>query len=216
MTLNPLDPTSLLLGGLGGLFNFFGQNSQEQQQKDQSQLTAALGEEQRGDTMASQMAQFLMGQQGLMNNQAAQGLASTQLDPYAQAKALNNAQVKAQFAAGWQPGQGFSGSLATPALSPSSLQNSANNFSRYQAAASPNVPTGNPVGDQFQTQYQQIQKGLQDQISQWLQQIGSYKPAGNLNGMYPTMNASTFPSMQNFLGGGFKSGGGSSRVGFNT
>lgn len=210
MTLNPLDPTNLLLGGLGGLFNLFGQNSERQLQQNQSQLSAAQGEEQRGDTMASSIAQFLQGQQGLQNTQAMQGLAATQMDPYAQAKALNNAQIKAQFAQGYTPGQGFQGKFSTPAFSPQNLTSAQQQFGNYQAAASPNVPiTNNPSAEQFRQQYQGQQQSLAAQIQQWLQQIGQYRPAGNIGGLYPTMNASTMPGPGGGQRTGFTGGGGS-------
>lgn len=187
-------PVGIGLAGADLLLGFLSDRSKNKLTKQQSQLQGAQFEENRGDTMAQAIAQFLQGLQTQRQQQATTGLQSTQMDPYAQAKALNNANIKAQFAAGFQPGQGFSGHFSTPAFSPESLANASEHFNKYAAAASPNVPTGDPGAEVFRQQYNTQQQQLQDQIMAFLKQIGQYRPMGN-NPLYPQMNMSTFPSM---------------------
>jgi hypothetical protein len=147
-----------------------------------TQLSAQQFQQQRQDQQKQLMAQFLqsvMGnQQNLQTTQAAQGIASTQLDPYAQAKALNAANIRASYASGYRPGQGSSAPWDTSAIRPAALAKANDQFQQYAAAGQPNVPiTSSPSADAFRQQYltdtQKKQKDLQDQIMAFLAQFGT-------------------------------------------
>lgn len=151
-----------------------------------NQQSAQQFEEGRGDTMSQMVAQFLQGQQQQKIQQAGQGLASTQMDPYAQAKALNSANIKSQFAQGYTPGQGFSGHFSTPALSDTNLTAAKSQFDKYAAVAQPNVPiAGDPSTEQFRSDYNNQATDLQNQILSYLRNIGQYG-GKDPRQMYPT------------------------------
>jgi hypothetical protein len=181
-----MDPISMWLLFGTAAANLGGSALQANAQGQANQQSAQQFEEGRGDTMSQMVAQFLQGQQQQKIQQAGQGLASTQMDPYAQAKALNSANIKSQFAQGWTPGQGFSGTLSTPALSDANLAASKSQFDKYAAAAQPNVPVaGDPSTEDFRSTYNNQSTDLNNLILSYLRNIGQYS-GKDPHQMYPT------------------------------
>jgi hypothetical protein len=176
------DWTKLGVGALGSYLS--GAN---QTQMSQLQALVALLQQQmtRQDTSAVDMSNYLSGQQGLDKTigqkQSQVGLDSTQMDPYAQAKDLNAANVRSSFATsvGGNPNAKMSTPLDMSALSPTSLQNSADTFYSMEANANPNVPVGNqsPTAEQFRqtnnTNTANQQAKLTALIQQYLASIGA-------------------------------------------
>jgi hypothetical protein len=170
-------PWGMLIGAGAGLIgNWLTANAANQGQH----LSASEYQQSRGDTRQQMMAQFLANldtQKKQMDlTRAASGLASTQMDPYAQQKSLNGANVRRSFGQNYQPGVGFTGQFDMSALSPEHLKAANDQFQMYTAAAQPNVPiTGSPGADQFRQQYlnqqQQQENDLRQQIWALMQNI---------------------------------------------
>lgn len=81
--------------------------------------------------------------------QAQGGLAATQMDPYAHAKALNGANVRRSYGQGISPNGTFTGQHDTSALNPENLQKNANYFYTQQAGVNPrgDLSDVNPVAE---------------------------------------------------------------------
>lgn len=180
-----LDWTKLGLGSLGS----FLQGKSSDQNNQLALLVQLLNSQQnREDAMRGSIGNYLSGVQANQmsddRQRTATGLAATQMDPYAQAKDRNAANVRSSFGAGLAAG-GSPQSIVNPssidlsALSPSSLDANANYFYKNAAAANPNVPLGDvsPSAEAFRQQntaaYNQKQQALQDLILKYLSQIGS-------------------------------------------
>lgn len=181
----------LLMSGASAGAKVYGAAQQANAAGQQNALNAAEFEENRGDTQAKSVADFLTGiynsniQQ--QEQQATQGLALTQMSPYTPADYLNKENIKRSFAQGYTPGQGFTGTFDVSALSPDNLAASKSQFDKYAAAAQPNVPiSGDPSAEAFRTDYlnrtNSQQQQLMDQVMAYLRHIGLYngQDLGNL------------------------------------
>ena len=177
-----MDPMTawLLFGSIAT--NAIGSGLQANAASNQLGLNATQFEEQRKDSRQAMLANFL---QNLINTnqqkqlvQGGQGLAATQMDPYAHAKDLNAANVTRSFGQALQPGGQVKGTIDMSALSPESLQKNADYFYSNAGAAQPNVPLGaqSPTAENFRqgfaSQTETQQQSLIKQILQFLNDIG--------------------------------------------
>ena len=111
-----------ILKGVGGFLSGRSQAKSEAQARADSLLTE---QRRREDEQRKQISDFLTGQMS-------QRLGATQMDPYAQAKSLQGANIRRSFAQGWSPQGGFQGNFDTSAFSPENL---GNENTKFQAAA---------------------------------------------------------------------------------
>lgn len=160
-----------ILGGIGGYLG--GRSQAKQMEEDREQRRREQEQQQK-----QFMMQFLSGEDqrriGNDQSQAQTGLASTQMDPYAAAKAKNAANVRRSFAEGLGPNGKFNGSYDMSALQAPEMGRSADNFYTNVAKANPGVPLGdvNPIAEQrrvgFQTDANNAEAASKEKINQFL------------------------------------------------
>lgn len=184
-----MDPFTLYLLASAAV-SAYGAYENSQSANANSQIQQSDTQQSRSDIAAQNMVNFLNGQQTLQNTQANQGLMSTQLDPYAQQKDLNKANVQRSFASGYTPGKGFTGSFDMSALDPNSLASAKTQFDKYVAASSPNVPiSGDPSAEAFRNTYATNQSSQSQQIQDYLQSEGPYGP---IYGLYNSVTGGQY------------------------
>ncbi len=143
--MNTLEKAAPLIGigaNVAGSYLSAKQNEKTQQQSREDQQKALL-------------AQFLENEDASTRadniSRASMGLQATQMDPFAQAKDRNSANVRASYGAGIQPGGTFTGNYDLSAIQPDALNKNEEYFQKNVAEAQPNVPLSNPGAEAYRT-----------------------------------------------------------------